>query len=244
MLAPGPNHSRKDRSLAVLLSAAAPGGLLIHSFAGDPWRASWDHVAARLGICPCRPLQASPIELQKQFAANAAYRTERTADAVTLFYEARGPYGSPVEAYLRSRNVALPDTGAGEWVRFHPNCPFARQRSPAMVCLVRDMMTDEPKGIHRTALDHEGRAIEINGNKRLSFGPIAGGAIKITLDEDVTTCLGIGEGLETTLSLQFVPEFGHSPIWSLLSANGLASFPVLSGIECLWIAADHDAAWA
>jgi putative DNA primase/helicase len=111
-----------------------------------------------------------------------------------------------------------------------------------MVCLVRDTMTDEPKGIHRTALDHEGRAIKINGNKRLSFGPIAGGGIKTTPDEDVTTCFGIGEGLETTLSLQFIPEFGHSPVWSLLSASGLASFPVLSGIECLWIAADHDAA--
>ena len=242
VFAPGPNHSRKDRSLAVRLSAAAPGGLLIHSFAEDNRRDCRDYVERRLGIDRRRPLRAAPIELQIQTAANTAYLTERTADAVRLFYEARGPYGSPVEAYLRSRNVALPDTGAGEWVRFHPNCPFARQRSPAMVCLVRDMVTDEPKGIHRTALDHEGRAVEINGNKRLSFGRTGGGAIKITPHADVDQELGIGEGVETTLSLLRIRDFGTRPIWALLSAGNLRNVPMFADVRKLWIATDHDRA--
>jgi AAA domain len=51
----------------------------------------------------------------------------------------------------------------------------------------------------------------VKGHDRLSPGPIAGGAIKLTPDNDVTTCLGIGEGLGSTLSLQLAQEFGTSP---------------------------------
>src|SRR5260370_1592149 len=35
VLAPGPGHSKSDRSLSVKPEAGAPGGLLVHSFAGD-----------------------------------------------------------------------------------------------------------------------------------------------------------------------------------------------------------------
>jgi putative DNA primase/helicase len=56
----------------------------------------------------------------------------------------------------------------------------------------------------------------------------------------VTLAVGIGEGIETTLSLRELPEFGASPTWALLSAGGVAAFPVLSGIEALWIAVDRD----
>ena len=157
-----------------------------------------------------------------------------------LFYEARGPYGSPVETYLRSRKIALPSMGAGEWVRFHPACPFAGQRTPAMVCLVRDMRTDEPKAVHRTALDRDGNGVEIAGHKRLSLGPIGGGAIKITPHEDVRCDLGIGEGLETTLSLRFIRDFGERPLWALLSAGNLGKLPMFPGLRKLWIATDHD----
>ena len=55
-------------------------------------------------------------------------------------------------------------------------------------------------------------------------------------------CLGIGEGIETTLSLQMLPEFGASPVWSCLTASGVQTFPVLSGIEVLWLAVDNDIA--
>jgi Toprim domain-containing protein len=39
-----------------------------------------------------------------------------------------------------------------------------------------------------------------------------------------------------------VPEFGNSPVWSVLSASGVRRLPVLPGIECLWLAVDHDPA--
>ena len=47
VLAPGPNHSGKDRSLAIRPTA---GGVLVHSHAGDGWRECQDHVARQLGL--------------------------------------------------------------------------------------------------------------------------------------------------------------------------------------------------
>jgi hypothetical protein len=178
-------------------------------------------------------------EAAKHKAADDAERTER---ALALWQEAKHPRASPVELYLARRGLTLPDAAAGEAIRYHPACPFAGQRVPAMLALVRDITTDAAKAIHRTALSLDGRKVEVNGKDRLALGPIAGGAVKLTPDTNVTMAVGIGEGIETTLSLRLTPEFGPSPVWALLSAGGVENFPVLPGIESLWIAVDHDPA--
>jgi hypothetical protein len=51
ILAPGPNHSKQDRSLSVKLDAGAPDGFLVHSFAGDDPIVCKDHVR-KLGGLP------------------------------------------------------------------------------------------------------------------------------------------------------------------------------------------------
>jgi hypothetical protein len=111
-----------------------------------------------------------------------------------------------------------------------------------MVCLVREVITNEPKAIHRTALDTAGHKVKIDGKDRLALGPIGGGAVKLTDDADVELALGIAEGVETALSLRLLPEFGSTAVWSVLNAGGIESFPAPPGIECLWIAVDHDPA--
>ena len=50
ILCPGPGHSRKDRSLAVRLSASAPDGFLVYSHAGDDFADCRDFVRAKLGL--------------------------------------------------------------------------------------------------------------------------------------------------------------------------------------------------
>src|SRR6202021_1704020 len=40
VVAPGPGHSRKDRSLSVRLSPSAPDGFIVFSHADDDWRVS------------------------------------------------------------------------------------------------------------------------------------------------------------------------------------------------------------
>jgi hypothetical protein len=171
-----------------------------------------------------------------------ADEAERTRKALAIWDEAQHPRGTPVETYLAGRGLALPDQAAGEAIRFHPRCKFGLARVPAMVALVRDVATDEPKAIHRTAITESGEKFTIDGNDRLSLGPVGGGAVKLTPDAEVTLCLGVGEGIESTLSLGLAAEFGASPVWALLSAGQLAAFPVLAGIESFWIAVDHDPA--
>jgi putative DNA primase/helicase len=157
-----------------------------------------------------------------------------------IWDEAVDAHGTPVERYLKQRGLALP-RGA-EVLRFHPTCPFAGTTPPAMVALVRNIESDEPQAIHRTALDRSGNKIAIDGKDRMALGPISGGAVKLTADENVTVALGIAEGIETALSLQRLPEWASSPVWSLISAGGIRNFPLLAGIETLAIAADHDMA--
>lgn len=240
VLAPGVGHSHRDRSLAVWLDARAPGGFLVHSFCGDDPLEAKDYIREKLGFSGQLGPKITPANSVSQLATSSDDKT-RTAQALAIWSEARDPRGTPVEAYLRHRGLNLEQTYL-EAVRFHPACPFKGKRTPAMVCLVRDILSNDPKAIHRTALTLEGYKVKVDGHDRLSLGPIAGGAIKLTPDEDVTTCLGIGEGLESTLSLQLAPEFGLSPVWCLLSAGGVGGSPVLSGVECLWLAVDHDPA--
>jgi hypothetical protein len=159
-------------------------------------------------------------------------------DWLDIWREAVDPCGTPVTTYLARRNVPLPDEAAGEAIRFHPRCKFGLHRVPCMVALVRNIETNKPQAIHRTALDLAGNKIEIDGMDRMGLGPVHGGAVK--LSPEVTTCVGLAEGIESALSMRSVPQFGASPVWSLLSAAGIKAFPVLSGIETIWIAVDHD----
>jgi phage/plasmid primase-like uncharacterized protein len=119
-------------------------------------------------------------------------------------------------------------------VRFHPRSPFGGERHSCVVALLRDVETDEPRGIHRTAITGDGRKID-----RKMLGRSGNGAVKLTPDADVTMGLGIAEGVETALS---VVQSGWTPVWAALSAGSIKQFPVLPGIEHLTIWADHDEA--
>jgi tetratricopeptide (TPR) repeat protein len=50
ILCPGPGHSSKDRSLKVKISANAPDGFVVHSYAGDNDLACKDYVRQQLGL--------------------------------------------------------------------------------------------------------------------------------------------------------------------------------------------------
>jgi hypothetical protein len=198
--------------------------LLIKCYAGCDPRAVLDALRRR-GLLPQR--EAKPSSLQR--------------GPLGLWQQAVDPRGTVVERYLARRGLALPP-GASEVLRFHSACPFAGMTTPAMIALVRNIETNKPQAVHRTALDNNGNKITIDGKDRMALGPISGGAVKLTADENVTIALGIAEGIETALSMQQLPEWASSPVWSLISAGGIRNFPLLAGIETLAIAADHDTA--
>jgi putative DNA primase/helicase len=106
--------------------------------------------------------------------------------------------------------------------------------------LPRVRPSDEPQGIQRTALTPEGKKVERNGKTlRMSLGAIAGGAIKIDDDTDVTMGLVIGEGVETCLTAR--QRYDLAPVWSAVTSGGVASFPVLPGLEGLTLLRENDA---
>jgi 5S rRNA maturation endonuclease (ribonuclease M5) len=55
VLAPGPQHSAADRSMAVQLNPNAPDGFVVHSFSGDDDVACKDYVRSKLGLPAFQP---------------------------------------------------------------------------------------------------------------------------------------------------------------------------------------------
>jgi hypothetical protein len=162
----------------------------------------------------------------------------RTEAALKIWDEARDARGTLVEFYLKGRCLELPEGDCSQFMRFHGNCPFGQERFPALVALIRSIATDAHQGIQRTALNSDGTAVKHNGKTlRMTLGPMAGGAIKIDADADVTLGVCIGEGMESTLAGR---QLGFAPAWALLSASGIAKFPALSGLESLTIFREND----
>jgi putative DNA primase/helicase len=236
VLCPGPSHGANDRSLSVQAAGASPDGFIVHSFSDDDWRECHAFVCSKLGRAPFKPGQ---YEARATREKPVIAKTRDNSDAaLNIWQEAVSPRGTLVEAYLNSRCLDLPDEAAGDAIRFHPHCPFGGARHPAMICLVRNVLTNEPQAIHRTALTPDGPAIKHDGKTfRLTLGTIAGGAIKLTPDEDVGQGLCVGEGTETCLAARVL---GFRPVWSLVNAGGIANFPVLDGIEGLTVFAEAD----
>ena len=180
------------------------------------------------------PLTVSPRDAT---ANDDEEMRRRQRIALEIWGASKDPAGTPVEAWLRSRGLNLPDDAAGRAIRFHPYLSFAGQgRHPAMVALFIDIRTNVPRAIHRTALTEDGHKAAIEC-PRLTLGPCGGAAIKLSPDEHVDTRLAIGEGIETTLAGM---ALGFTPAWAVGNAGGLGSFPVLAGIEALSIFVDND----
>lgn len=238
VLAPGPGHSRQDRSLAIVPSPRAPGGFLVHSHCGDDWKECRDHVCDALGIAPperhrkpTREEMAQRREERSRAEADAAADTaKRIKWGLGIWAKSIDPRGRIVETYLESRALPLGADLARTVLRLHGSLRYGEARHAGMVALMRDILTDEPCGIHRTFLAPDGRKID-----RRMLGRAKGAAIK--LDPLDGPALTIGEGIETTMSGRL---FGFAPAWALGSADAIAFFPVLPGIARLTILGETD----
>ncbi len=194
VLAPGPGHSKADRSLSIKIDSSAPQGFRVNSFSQkDDWQACRDHVCTMLGLERRGPTTAPVVRPRP--AAIAPRPLAPSMSHLRIWKEAVSAKGTLAEKYLAGRGLALPKDHEAS-LRFHPSCPFGEgSRSPCMVGLYRDILTDEPKAIHRTALTPDGKKID-----RKALGPKAGCAIKLSLDVDVEQGLTIAEGIETALA--------------------------------------------
>jgi hypothetical protein len=149
--------------------------------------------------------------------------------AMKLWSEAAPIAGTVAERYLTvTRRLVVPADTSPRVLRFHPRCPFGQGvRLPCLIALYRDIATDAPRAIMRTALTADACKVD-----RKALGPIDGAAVKLSEDAAVTMDITIGEGVETTLAGLMQ---GFAPAWALGSVGAVAKFPVLAGIVSLTI---------
>lgn len=248
VLAPGPGHSPRDRSLAVRLDAAAPDGFVIHSHSGDDWRECRDYVRRKLGLPDWEPGDGrheqrripqshvdkwdfgtidSEVE-QRRRTEDDLLRIERVTKILNEAIDRRGV--PEVEGYLRSRCLDPPDQVAGNVLRFNCRCPWRNENTgrtdfvPCLVAAFQSIDDDQVTGIHRIRLDRPERWPK---TERRMLGFVHGAAVKLASPQDV---LVIGEGIETSLAAM---QLGLGPAWALGSVGAISFMPVLDGISRL-----------
>jgi len=204
---------------------------LIEHVHGVPFREAVTYAEHIIGSVPT--LETSPAWAAFERSADVD-STRHQCRAGELWREAVPIVGTTALRYLARRSIVeLPVGVDGAVLRFHPACPFGNTRIPCMLAIMRDIHSDEPRAIYRTALTPTAEKIG-----RMALGPKTGAVVKLSPDEEVTQGLAIGEGVETVLSGM---QLGFCPAWALGDAAAVESFPVISGIEALTILVDNDA---
>lgn len=183
------------------------------------------------------PEEREPVQRKPDKDEPELTDPEKTARALQIFDQGVPLAGTIGQTYFESRR-AWPGIEL-EDIRFHPFCPFGKGRKlPCIVALMRNIITNEPQAIHRTAILPDGSDKDERwGLPKKMFANALGTAIKLFADADVTSVLSLAEGLENGLS---VARFGWIPIWVAGSSGAIGSFPVLPGVEALHIFADND----
>jgi putative DNA primase/helicase len=258
VLAPGPGHSRNDRSLSIKIDPRAPGGLLVNSFAGDDPITCKDYVRQRLGWPAWQPGDGRGRAIpQHKVAAWDRATIDRQAQeqrplteddllrirrAVEIWNEAQDPRRTLAERYLREhRKLVLTDDLAHNVLRYHPRCPWRNENTgqtdcvPALIAAFRSVDDDSITGIHRIALNPDGTKVG-----RRMLGVTHRAAVK--LDHIVNDELAIGEGIETCMAARQIG--GMPPVWALGSVGAISFFPILPGIRRLTILSEAGEASA
>ena len=246
VVAPGPGHSPRDRSLSVTISAAAPEGFLAFSHAGDDFVECRDHVKARLGID--RRQQENRPQTPPRWPTQPPRDDDRDARALTSAKTTVLGMGrlldSPGETYLR--DVRKIDTGEirdvlerTDAIGWHPafcsrraGHPLNGKRLGAIIAVMTDVITAAPTGAISRTYSYEGHKV----GKAKTLGKPAG-IIRLSEDADVLEGLHIAEGLETALD---VMAEGFRPILVDRLGRAHGEVPSPRRDRGLTVVADHD----
>jgi hypothetical protein len=160
--------------------------------------------------------------------------------AMAIFDDAQPLPGSLGEKYLARLGLTMPDA-AHEVLRFHPCCPIGKFNLPCLVAYAQDSQTNEPVGVHLTALSADAIAMGLPGATGCeTVGVIDGySVIKLGGEPIASGELTIASTIEAALRAMM---FGFKPAWSVLSVNGIAAFPKprFHNIKRLTVIVDSD----
>ena len=120
---PGPNHSRRDRSLSVWIEPDAPDGFRVYSHAGDDALVCKDYIRAQLGMSPWR----AGANSKSDWSAPPPRKVTADDNGVELaryLWKIRQPLeGSVAEPYGRRMSDILSENTSPQAFPFRP-CPF------------------------------------------------------------------------------------------------------------------------
>ncbi len=157
----------------------------------------------------------------------------------------------PAGKYLLSRGCMLPHPdGDLRWVAEHEHP--SGHTGPALIGLITDVRdASRQLSLHQSWIAGDGSSAKAfdhlnhlpkhqrpSSRLYLLGHPKKGGCVRLWPDDAVTVGLGVGEGIETCLTL----AHEITPVWALLDAGGLGKLPYLRPIECITVAADNDEA--
>ena len=220
---PCPKCDKGPRDDALSATVEAPGKGVFQCF-----RCGW---SGRIGGKQNEPIQRFKSKL----------KLDKTGRVQALIDRSQAIRGTVAEEYLRSRAIVVPRPGGlcdDAALRFVPRMLHwpTGKKFPCMIAPLTNAITNKLQGGHLTFLAADGCGKANVDKPRLYVGPKGGGVVRLTANEDVTTSLCVGEGIETS----FAGIMGGYPTWACLDTGNLAQFPVLDGIEALTILADND----
>lgn len=251
--APGPGHSKKDRSLSIKLEPDAPGGFLVHSFAGDDPIACKDYIRHALGLpafnlAKHRPRRSrSPSERASglRHRPNDHRSVEQLSKARYLWSQTVPIAGSPAETYLRvARRYGggLPSTL--RYLKPKGRYPgalvaafgLAQEEEPGVLSIERL----EVAGIHLTRINADGSRKAGTDCDKIMIGSSAGSPIVLAPPNDLSA-LAIAEGIEDSLSVHEATGLGA---WAAGAANRLPALAeaIPDHVECVTVIGDADPA--
>jgi putative DNA primase/helicase len=233
----GKNHlcrcpAHEDRSPSLSIADGENGRILVRCFAGCDG-------AEIIRVLKSRGLlrDSAPQRIEVLQPSTPEHDDRQKIEFALNLWRNRRPFtGSSAQKYVETRIPGL--IVREDWpLGFHPTCPFGKERLPAMLALMTDAESNEPCGVHRTALKPDGSGKAEIESPKMMLGRAKNAVVRLSPDDEVSYGLGLVEGIENGLTIL---SCGWNPVWCALSAGGIRDFPVLQGIECLTIFADHD----
>lgn len=237
-----PVHRGKDRNLSI--KDDGDGGISVRCYSHD---------CSKRDILKCieefggtrRKADDRPQHCEVRRPSAPPGGANRNLDmARNIWREGGSLYGTLAQRYFAGRDIDLPSP-ALDCLRFHP---CLRHPTgvwlPGIVALVRDPVSNEVLGVHRTFLDQHGNKTTLRPDRAL-LGGGGLGVIKLVDDAEIERRLELCEGIETGLALLTAAAraaYIHPPIWATTCVDGFGLLPPLHGIEVLVLHPDKDSA--
>jgi putative DNA primase/helicase len=208
-----PAHHDRKPSLSV---REKNGRFRFHCFAGCP-PAKVESALRSRGLLRGSSYSRLDRRFSRQLASNDLRADDLcgTQYGLQILNESVSAAGTVVEErYLLNRGIKppIPDV-----LRLHPALKHVPSGKvyPAMIALVTDGVTGEPRGIHRTYLSADGMGKAPVSPEKMMLGLSGGCAVRLRAAPGP---LLIGEGIETCLSA--MQATGHAT-WAALSTSGV-----------------------